>query len=457
MKKNKFLWGGSTSAFQFEGGANQGNKGKSIYDIREEKTGTSYSIASDFYGHYKEDIKLMAEMGFNSFRMSIAWTRIFPNAIEESPNMEGIQFYLEVFKELKKYEIEPVVTLFHWDMPQYLVEEYNGFLSRETIDLFKKYCKTCFKYFGEYVSYWLTLNENNLSLLLPSMFLKESISSENKDFEQVRWDCYYHSILCHFEAVKLCHEMLPEVKIGSMLASAMSYPLTPKPVDILASQKHNYETMWKDLDILTTGSIAKHLIKELEDKGVKVNLTDNDRLLMENPKSKIDFISFSYYYSLCMQDNENKEVKEAETMQMLYQGYYNPYLKRTDFGWQIDPLGLRIFMNELYHRYKLPMMIVENGCGVENEILTSSHEVHDSYRIDYLRLHIQELMKSCEEGIEILGYLPWGCIDLYSASGNKNKRYGFVYVDFDQGLERYKKDSFYWYKKVITSDGKELG
>lgn len=456
MERETFLWGGSTSAFQYEGGGKQPQKGKSLYDVKEEKTGITYSIASDFYGHYKEDIRLMAEMGFTSFRMSIAWTRLYPTGVEDTPNSDGINFYLNVFRELKKYQIEPVVTLFHWDMPQYIIEKYDGFLSRKTIDLFKKYCATCFEYFGEYVNYWLTLNENNLSLLMPSMFLNQPISSEDKDFEQVRWDCYYHSILCHFEAVKLCHEMLPNAQIGSMEASAFAYPLTPKPEDIEAAQRHNRDTMWKDLEILTTGTIDRRFIKELEARNVRLTITDEDSQLMRHPLSKIDFISFSYYFSLCTQDSENEQATNAETMQMMYQGYYNPYLERTTFGWQIDARGLRIFMNELYDRYKLPVMIVENGCGVESDVLTPDKKVHDEYRIDYLRAHIAEVMKTREEGVPVMGYLPWGCIDLYSAGGNRNKRYGFVFVDFDNDLSRYKKDSFYWYKKVIETDGREL-
>lgn len=291
---------------------------------------------------------------------------------------------------------------------------------------------------------------------MPSMFLKQSISSQDKDFEQVRWDCYYHSILCHFEAVKLCHEMLPEAQIGSMLASAFAYPLTPKPADIEATQKHNRDTMWKDLDILTTGTIDRRFMKELELRKVQLSITDEDKQLMHHPLSKIDFISFSYYFSLCIQDSESEQTTNAETMQMIYQGYYNPYLERTTFGWQIDSRGLRIFMNELYDRYKLPVMIVENGCGVESDVLTTDKKVHDDYRIDYLRAHIEEVVKTRVEGVPVMGYLPWGCIDLYSASGNRNKRYGFVFVDFDNDLSRYKKDSFYWYKKVIETNGREL-
>ncbi|EMW5871168.1 glycoside hydrolase family 1 protein [Enterococcus faecium] len=455
MKKN-FLWGGSTSAFQYEGGANEGNKGKSIYDIREEKTGITYSLSSDFYHRYKEDIALMKEMGFNSFRMSISWTRLFPLGIEENANKDGINFYKNVFEELRKNDIKPIVTLFHWDMPQYLIDTYDGFKSREIVPLFTNYVKTCYQEFGDYVDYWLTLNENNLSTLLPSMFFKNKISKDDSEYHQLKWESYYHSLLCHFQAVKLGHELLENTQIGCMLATAYAYPLTPKPNDVLSAQKHNQETMWDDLDILTTGNFTLSFLKRLENDGVTLNVTKEDTKLMQSPISKIDFISFSYYFSLCMQDNENRD-NDAETMQMLYQSYYNPYLEKTDFGWQIDPVGLRVIMNELYSRYKLPLMIVENGCGVEIDELTPDFKIHDDYRIDYLEKHILEVIKAVEiDNLPVMGYLPWGCIDLYSASGNWKKRYGFVFVDFENDLSRYKKDSFYWYKEVISTNGETL-
>lgn len=452
-----FLWGGSTSAFQFEGGGHEGRKGKSIYDIREEKTQVKYSVTSDFYHHYKEDIALMAEMGFSAFRMSIAWTRLYPTGVEETPNFEGIKFYQDVFQELKKNKIEPVVTLFHWDMPQYLVEKYDGFKSREIITYFERYAETCFKEFGQYVKYWLTLNENNLAMMIPWMYIKDKNNYPKEEHAQLAWDCYYHSILCHFKAVKRGHELLPNAKFGNMTASAIAYPLTPKPEDVLATQKHNQRTMWDDLDILTSGEINPSFKQRMADERVVINISDEDRELMADSNAKIDFISFSYYFSLCTQAAENRNNSEAETMQMLYQGFYNPYLSRTSFGWQIDPLGIRIFMNEAYSRYHLPLLVVENGIGVVDEVLTKDKRVHDDYRIDYLAKHIHQIIKTVDEDkTPVLGFLPWGCIDLYSASGNYNKRYGFVYVDFEDDLARYKKDSFWWYKKVIASNGKEL-
>ena len=449
-----FLWGGSTSAFQYEGGGKEGGKGLSIYDIREQRKGVKYSETSEFYYHFMEDIALMAEMGFKAFRMSISWTRIYPNGTEKEPNKEGIKFYIKVFQELKKYNIEPVVTLFHWDMPQELVEKYNGFKDKGFIEHFERYCRTCYEEFGAYVKYWLTLNENNLGLLIPNMFLDEKVSPEDDQFEQIKWDIYINSLICHFKAVQLGHELVPNSQIGCMLASAFAYPLTSDPVDVLEAQKHNRETMWNDLDILTTGKIDETLCTRLSERKVNIKLSKAEKELMKDPNTKIDFISFSYYFSICMQDRDPKKVKEAETVQLLYQAYHNPYLPKTSFGWQIDPLGLRIFMNELYDRYKLPLMIVENGCGVETDQLTEDKKVHDDYRIEYLEKHIKQVLLTVEEDhIPVLGYLPWGCIDLYSASGNRNKRYGFVYVDYDNQFKRYKKDSFYWYKEVINSNG----
>ena len=455
--EEQFLWGGSTSAFQFEGGSHEGGKGMSLYDLREKKTGVTYSIASDFYHHYREDIKLMHEMGFKAFRMSISWTRIYPTGTEKNPNKAGIQFYENVFKELKKYDIEPVVTLFHWDMPQYLIDHGDGFYSPKIVNYFSKYAKTCFEYFGKYVKYWLTLNENNLSLLIPWMYFKDKDQIPKENQAQAGWTSYKNSVLCHFKAVELCHEILPDAKIGNMTASAFAYPLTPKPKDVFAAQKHNQQTMWNDLSWLTTGQVPLELKNYLKDKGVNCTLTPEEEAICTAKNNKIDFISFSYYFSLCMQDKNNQKDTNAETMQMLYKAYYNPYLKKTSFGWQIDPLGLRIFMNELYSRYHLPMMIVENGCGVTDEKITPDHKIHDQYRIDYLQQHIKEVINTRDmDGLPVLGYLPWGCIDLYSASGDYHKRYGFIYVDFEHNLQRYKKDSFDWYKKVISTDGKDL-
>lgn len=453
----EFLWGGSTSAFQFEGGGHEGGKGQSIYDVREAKTGITYSVASDFYHHWREDIALMAEMGFKAFRMSIAWTRIYPNGTDEL-NEEGVRFYRQVFCELKAHGIEPVVTLFHWDMPQELVDRYDGFYGRETVDAFERYARTCFERFGDVVSYWLTLNENNLGIMLPGMYSSRKRTPADPDFEDYRWRSYHHTILCHHLAVKACHELAPGAKIGCMFASSYAYPLSPDPRDVRAAQAHNQKLNWDELDVLTQGHYNERMRARMAEAGVELEGLAGDVALMEDPAARMDFISFSYYFSVCMRDGENKTNEGAQTIQMLYAAYENPCLEKSTFGWTIDPLGLRILMNELYDRYGLPVMVVENGLGVKDDVLGPDGCVHDDYRIAYLRAHIAEVMRTrVDDHVPVLGYLPWGCIDLYSAGGDRSKRYGFVYVDYEDGCKRYRKDSFSWYQKVIASDGADLG
>lgn len=456
MMDSNFLWGGSTSAFQFEGGGNENGKGKSIYDIREEKTGVPYSKASDFYHHYKEDIALMAEMGFNSFRMSISWSRILPEG-EGEVNQEGISFYKDVFQELNKYGIQPVVTLFHWDMPYALVEKYDGFGSKKTLEAFKRYCDICFKEFGDDVKLWLTLNENNLGLLIPSMYSNQKRTKEDPDFYDYQWKSYHNTVMAHFYAVKKCHEMIPDAKIGCMMASSLAYPLSSDPRDVFAANKHNQKLNWDEMDLFTMGKYNHHMLDIMKQQKVELEITEEEKKLMQSSDSKMDFISFSYYFSVCMRDGENKNNEDATTIQMLYVAYENPCLKKSSFGWTIDPKGLRIFMNELYDRYHLPVMIVENGLGVKNDVLNEDGTVHDPYRIEYLKEHIKEVIHTVDEDhVPVMGYLPWGCIDLLSASGDRSKRYGFIYVDYDDQYKRYKKDSFYWYKEVINTNGQKV-
>ena len=431
MQKD-FLWGGSTSAFQFEGGADEGGKGKSFYDtisLNSKKnkdmmeswmgsnTARDYSTTSDFYHHYKEDIALLAEMGFKAFRMSIAWTRIYPEG-DGKINQQGIDFYLDVFKTLKDAGIEPVVTLYHWDMPQSLIDRYDGWYGSQTVEAFKTYVDTCFKEFGKYVKYWLTLNENNLTLMMPAFGTGKKIAKDDPSYPT-------------------------------------AYPLTSDPEDVFLARNHNQKLTYDYLDLLTRGKYTNKNIDEFNEKGLDFYKKDKD--LFEDPLSKMDFISFSYYYSVCIGSTQNAADENAETLQMMYQALKNPKLKQSSFGWTIDPKGLRILMNDLYDRYQLPLMIVENGLGVKDDVLTEDKKVHDNYRIEYLKQHIQALKEAVDiDHVDCLGYLPWGCIDLYSASGDWQKRYGFVYVDYQDDCKRYRKDSFYWYKKVISSNGKFL-
>lgn len=467
--ENNFLWGGSTSAFQFEGGAYEGGKGKSIYDTITEQSKVNkddleswmgsnkvkdYSVTSDFYHHYKEDIMMMKEMGFKAFRISIAWTRIYPEG-DGKINPEGIAFYIDVFKTLKQNGIEPVVTLYHWDMPQSLIDRYEGWAGEQTVEAFKNYVDTCFREFGQYVKYWLTLNENNLTLMLPTFGTGKKITKEDPSYDEFAYRVYHHTNIAHFYAVNSCHRILPHAKIGCMIASSLAYPLTSDPSDVLMARNHNQKLTYDYLDLLSTGKYTKKCIQIMKEKGIDI-FKDNQELFLD-PISKMDFISFSYYFSVCVGSEQNAMDENAETLQMMYQALKNPKLKQSSFGWTIDPMGLRILMNDLYDRYQLPLMIVENGLGVKDDILTEDKKVHDNYRIEYLRQHIISLMQAIEEDhVECLGYLPWGCIDLYSASGDQEKRYGFIYVDYDDELKRYRKDSFYWYKDVIESNGKKL-
>lgn len=467
MRKD-FLWGGSTSAFQFEGGANEGGKGESIYDVISKcgeiqlgeiivPCNADYSTTSDFYHHYKEDIALMAEMGFNSFRMSIAWTRIYPNGDDAAYNQEGVNFYNSVFDELVQHGIQPVVTLFHWDIPQSLIDRFDGWYGKETVDAFERYCKTCFELFGDRVKYWLTLNENNLCKLLPCLHTRTKLKAADDGYEEFKLKVYHNTNIAHFKAVKLCHEIVKDGKIGCMLASSLAYPMTSHPKDVFETMKHQQNKMYDYLDLLVRGKYNHRETAEFNDINLTVYKDDSFVELAANQLSKIDFISFSYYFSICMQNEENKTDENANTLQIMYQAYENPKLEKSSFGWTIDPLGLRIFLNDVYDRYNLPLLIVENGLGVEDDVLEADGKVHDPYRVEYLRQHIIEIKNAIEiDHVDCFGYLPWGCIDLYSASGNKKKRYGFIYVDYDDNFKRYKKDSFYWYKEVIKSNGEKL-
>lgn len=468
MQKN-FLWGGSTSAFQFEGGAYEGGKGKSFYDTITENSKIKnklsqtwmgknkvkdYSTTSDFYHHYKEDIALMKEMNFKAFRMSIAWTRIFPNGDGEI-NQQGIDFYIDVFQTLKNNNIEPVVTLYHWDMPQSLIDRFDGWYGIETVKAFKKYVDTCFEKFGNYIKYWLTLNENNLTLMMPTFGTGKQIGKDDPSYHQFAYQVYHHTNIAHFYAVKSCHEIIPDAKIGCMIASSLAYPLTSDPEDVFLARNHNQILTYDYLDLLTTGKYTQKNILKMQSYNSNIYMENSEEFC--NPLAKIDFISFSYYFSVCIGNEQNAADEKAETLQMMYQALKNPKLQQSTFGWTIDPMGLRILMNDLYDRYQLPIMIVENGLGVKDDVLTTDKKVHDQYRIEYLKQHILALMKAVnEDKVDCLGYLPWGCIDLYSASGDKDKRYGFIYVDYDNECTRYKKDSFYWYKEVIESNGEIL-
>lgn len=453
-----FYWGGSTSSFQFEGATAEGGKGRSVYD---QPGVPNFDQASDFYHHWREDIDLMAEMGFTAFRMSIAWTRIFPNGDDAEPNAEGVRFYRQVFEYLHERGIAPVVTLYHWDLPLSLSERYQGWLGHETVDAFLRYCRFCFTEFGDVVKDWLTLNEDNLCLMLPGFQVKGPAAfgpGAPKLTESQKYQILHHTVLAHLGAVSLCHELVEDGRIGCMLASSLAYPLTPSPADVLAAQRHNQTTMYDFLDVCTHGVYNVRQLAEMDEAGYMPDMGPHGGGRFEVAQAKMDFVSFSYYFSICQTANAAQVDECGTTVQTLYASADNPCLEKSSFGWTIDPMGLRILLNDLYSRYGLPLMVVENGLGVKDDVLTEDGQVHDDYRIAYLRAHIEQLDAAVvEDHVPMLGYLPWGCIDLLSASGDASKRYGFVYVDFDTpGMPRYRKDSFAWYAKAIASRGADL-
>ncbi|MGL5616490.1 MAG: 6-phospho-beta-glucosidase [Sarcina sp.] len=467
-----FLWGGATAANQCEGAYNVDGRGLANVDIHphgkdrfkvalgnhkimelEEDKFYPGLEAIDFYHNYKEDIKMLAEMGFKVFRMSIGWTRIFPKGDELEPNEAGLAFYENVFKECKKYNIEPLVTITHFDCPIHLVTEYGAWKNREMITFYERLAKVLFNRYKGLVKYWLTFNEINILLHLPFMGAGVVIEEgENRD--QVLFTAAHNQLVASALATKIAHEIDPEIQVGCMLAAGNTYPNTPNPNDIWKSINKDRENYFF-IDVQSRGYYPNYAIKEMERKGVVLPIEEGDlELLKENT---VDFISFSYYSSrLTSADPEINKYTDGNVFDTLR----NPYLKASEWGWQIDPLGLRITLNYIYDRYQKPMFIVENGLGAKDELVDGT--VNDDYRIEYLREHIKAMKDAVEiDGVELMGYTSWGCIDLVSAStGEMSKRYGYIYVDRDDfgngTLKRYKKKSFYWYKKVIETNGEDL-
>lgn len=477
----EFYWGGATAANQFEGGFGEGGKGVAVADtwtsgnrntprqitlneFEDDKYYPSH-IATDFYHHYKEDIKLMAEMGFKMYRMSVNWTRIYPNGDEEKPNKEGIEFYRNVFLELKKYNIEPLVTIMHFDVPLKLAKKYNGFLSRESINDFLKYCKTLFEEYKGLVKYWITFNEINCAVMCPAWKIfygdlhNATFDPKKMDFDGDMTDNFqglHHQFIASALAVKMAHEIDKDYKVGCMIAGNVSYPRTCAPEDVWLSMKTNFYENCYCSDVQVRGEYPPFTEKMWKEKKSKpVTMEDGDLEILK--EGKVDFYTFSYYSSGCVSANpEFNEEVDVNLMTALD----NPYLKRTDRGMLIDEMGLRIFLNEVYNRYHIPIMIVENGIAVD-EKLNDNMTVEDGYRIQYHREHIKAMKEAIMDGVDLIAYTTWGCIDLISAStGEMSKRYGMIYVDCDDmgngTFKRYPKKSFYWYKKVIESNGEEL-
>ena len=474
--RKDFLWGGATAANQFEGAWDVDGKGPSTSDMctngthktpkritKQIEEGVLYPSheAIDFYHHYKEDIALFAQMGFKTFRMSIAWTRIFPTGMEDEPNEAGLKFYDSVFDECKKHNIEPLVTISHYEMPFALTEKYNGWVGRECIDHFVKYCEVIFDRYQNKVKYWLTFNEINAGTMVMGNYLSLGILNEGtsdfvnqKDIPQLRFQALHHQFVASAKAVKLAHEKYPQFMMGNMICFITMYPFTCNPDDILEAQKNMQMLNWFCSDIQVRGSYPYYAQRYFEEKNITVAMEPGDLEILKD--GCVDFYTLSYYMSNCI----SKKPMEGQVSGNLSGGLKNPYLKESDWGWQIDPKGLRYTLNEIYSRYQIPLMVVENGLGAYDKI-EEDGSIQDDYRIDYLREHIEQMKEAVADGVDLMGYTPWGCIDLVSAStGEMAKRYGFIYVEkYDDGtgtLARRKKKSFDWYQKVIQSNGEIL-
>ena len=471
--RDDFLWGGACAANQFEGAWDVDGKGPSVPDlctngshtspkwvttaIRSDRLYPSHE-AIDFYHHYEEDIALFAEMGFKTFRTSINWTRIFPTGMETEPNEKGLEFYDRVFDCCKKHGIEPLVTISHYELPYALVEKYNGWASRELIEFYMNYCKAIFERYKDKVKYWLTFNEINMLLHMPFMGAG-LLFAPGENVQQVKYQAAHHELVASAKAVKLAHAIMPDAMVGCMLAAGQFYPRTCAPADVQAAAEADRDNYFF-IDVQSRGEYPVWAKKRMERAGIALQVEPGDEQLLK--EGTVDFISFSYYSSRCT--TVDPELMNKANGNAIMDAVKNPYLKASDWGWAIDPVGLRVTLNtiySLYDRYQKPLFIVENGLGAVDKV-EADGSIHDTYRIDYLRAHIEQMEKAInEDGLPLLGYTTWGPIDLVSAStGEMKKRYGFIYVDKDNEgkgtLARSRKDSFYWYKKVIASDGEDL-
>lgn len=455
--KKDFLWGASTSAYQVEGAYNEDGKGLSVQDVKEVPPGTpDFKVSVDHYHHFKEDIRLMSEMGFKVYRFSIAWTRILPDGTG-AINEKGIMFYSDLIDECLKYDIQPLVTMYHFDLP-YELEKKGGWSNRETIDAFVNYAKILFETYGSRVKYWLTINEQNMMILHGS-----AIGSGNAD-QKVLYQQNHHMLLAQAKAMKLLHAMVPDAKIGPAPNISSVYPKTCNPKDIMAMQNFAAIRNWLYLDMAVFGRYNTIAWNFMEKEGITPDILDGDMSDLEDAKP--DFIAFNYYATATVSDGSRLGEKNPEGDQQIavgipgyFMGDTNGYLEKTEFGWEIDPEGFRLTLREVYDRYQLPLIVTENGLGAYDEI-NENGEIIDDYRIDYLQKHIEQARLAVDDGVDLFGYCPWSAIDLISTHQGFSKRYGFIYVNRDEfdlkDLKRIKKKSFYWYKKVIAGNGEDL-
>lgn len=467
--REDFLWGGATAANQYEGAYNTDGKGLSIADVERGSVkgvpriidghvveGVHYPSheATGFYHHYKEDIALFAEMGFKAYRMSIAWTRIFPNGDDAKPNEAGLKFYDDVFDELHKYGIEPVVTLHHYEMPLNLVTKYGAWRNRALVDLAVRYAKTVFERYKNKVKYWMTFNEINALLISPRPWHQAGIVYRQDENEaDVKLQAAHHQLLASALTVREGHKINPDFQIGCMQIYPLTYAYTCKPIDQVLTRNKMLRTYYMS-DVQARGYYTNTCKTFQNTISGKVAMEPGDEDILKN--GTVDFIGFSYYFSQVESDEPLMEL-----VGNVAKGGRNPYLEITEWGWQIDPMGLRTALNNLYDRYQKPLFIAENGMGAIDQ-LTEDGKVHDDYRIYYLQQHLSAMKDAVDiDGVDLMGYTMWGCTDLVSAgTGELRKRYGFIYVDMDdegKGTgKRLKKDSFEWYKKVIATNGEDL-
>ncbi|SHN23451.1 6-phospho-beta-glucosidase [Gracilibacillus kekensis] len=468
-----FLWGGAVAANQVEGAYLKDGKGLTTVDLLstgekrfpmmfgeienytpDKKEFYPSHEAIDFYHRYKEDIALFAEMGLKSFRLSISWARIFPNGDDNQPNEAGLQFFDNVFDELIKYGIEPVVTLAHFDIPVHLVKEYGSWKNRKVVDFFEKYAKTVFTRYKDKVKYWLTFNEINMLLHLP--YVEAGlIFKEGEDKQQVMYQAAHHQLVASALAVKAGHEIIPGAQIGCMLAAGMTYPYACNPDDVQKAMDQDRESFFF-IDVQSRGKYPGYAKRFFEENNIELKIAAGDEELLK--ENTVDYIGFSYYSSRTT--STDPDILKNHTAGNVFDSITNPYLEASEWGWTIDPKGFRITANQLNDRYQKPLFVVENGLGAIDQF-GQDKEINDEYRIAYLREHIKQMEEALKDGVEIIGYTSWGPIDIVSAStGEMKKRYGYIYVDRDnQGngtLNRSKKKSFHWYKQVIESNGENI-
>lgn len=481
-----FLWGGAISCSQADGAWNEGGKGKSTQDCRwldgtwthdqiEDKHQNNpfchdelmnaladdgvefypFRRGNDFYHHYREDIALFAEMGLKLFRTSICWSRIYPNGDDLEPNREGIEWYRSMLGECKKHGIKTFVTMLHYDIPVNLVTTYGGWKNRKTIDFFARYVETIVTELGDLVDFWLPFNEFNAARFSPWDGVCLVKDEEGENFDRAIFQCLHHEFVANARAVEIVHRLSPDTPVGGMIARFCTYPATCRPEDNMQAIHDDQYSNWFYTDVMARGKYPAYMNRYFDACDIEIQMEPGDEELIA--RNTVDFLAFSYYFSQVSTCDQGWE----KTAGNLVMANKNPYLETSEWGWQLDPIGLRVTLNQMYDRYGLPLYIAENGLGT-SDVVEEDGSIHDEYRIDYLRQHIKCLKEAVIDGVDVRGYMIWGFIDLVACGPlTMDKRYGLIYVDLDNcgngTAERSRKDSFYWYQKCIATNGEDLG